>query len=190
MIGQLTGTVVSNHRSPIIIDVQGVGYAVHATPLLLQKIQPGIKQTLYIHTHVRDDAIELFGFLTESDLVFFNLLLTVSGIGPKTASSIMDRGASAVQRAVVNADTEFFSSIPRLGKKNAQKIIIELKTKFGSMQELDLTGKTDSETKEIVDALAHMGFDRRQIMEVLPKIQDTHSLEEKIRAAIRYLGKK
>lgn len=187
MIGKLTG-IVSNNSSPIIVDVHDVGYLVNIPDTLAQKIKPGSKQTFHIHTHVRDDALDLYGFTDSRELSLFELLLTVSGIGPKTALTIVGRGASTVETAVQKSDVDFFTTIPRLGRKNAQKIIIELKNKLGGLNDLDLSGNEDGETKQIMDALLSMGFKRHKIVETLSKIDsEGKTIEQKIKQVIKLL---
>jgi holliday junction DNA helicase RuvA len=189
MIGKLTGTIDSNTNNPIIIDVHDVGYVVRVPQRYLASIKPTKLHTLFIHTHVREDALDLYGFATVNELTLFELLLTVSGIGPKTAISVIDRGAEAIEAAVRKSDVDFFTEIPRLGTKNAQKIIIELKSKLGSSKALNLADET-SETKQIIDALTSMGFDRYEVREVLKKldVKDV-SIEQKIRHALKLLGR-
>ncbi len=189
MIGKLTGTIENIHRNPLILDVGGVGYLVHVPETLQAKLSPEGKTTLHIHTHVREDLLDLYGFIDEHELVLFERLLTVSGIGPKTALTVMARGAAQVEKAVKLGDVDFFTAVPRLGKKNAQKIIIELKNKLGDMKDLSLTGQGMSETKEITEALLSMGFDRREIQETLKNLDADTPIEEKIRQAIKALGR-
>ncbi len=190
MIGALYGKVHSMKKNPIIFFAGDVGYAV-SIPDVFAKILPlETKIHIYIHTHVREDAIELFGFETEEDLAMFDLLLTVSGIGPKTALSVMNHGVSPIRHAVQTGDVEFFTNIPRLGKKNAQKIIIELKNKLGSLQELNLREDTSTETTDVVDALVSMGFAKKEAMAVIKKIPtNVTSPEQKLRNALQLLGK-
>ena len=182
MIGRLTGIIDSHARNPLIIDVHGVGYVVRVPERYLATIKPGKSHVLFIHSHIREDAFDLYGFATDQELRLFELLLTVSGIGPKTAILVIDRGAEAVENAVRKGDVEFFTAIPRLGTKNAQKIIIEFKGK------LDLT-ETSGETKQVIDALAGMGFDKQEIREALKKL-DTKDItvEQKIRHTLKLLG--
>jgi Holliday junction DNA helicase RuvA len=189
MIGKLKGTI-SNPTNPIIVDVHDVGYLIHITDKLRSELITGNSYTFLIHTHIRDDAFDLYGFTTSQELALFELLLTVSGIGPKTALTVVGRGASAVERAVKLSDVEFFTSVPRLGRKNAQKIIIELKTKLGSLTDLDLSDD-NGETKQIVDALVSMGFAKQEVNAVLEKLADSdESLEQKIRHALKLLGRR
>lgn len=188
MIGRLIGIIATHNISPAIVDVSGVGYSVHITQSEAKRIKFGDRATLFIHTHVREDALDLYGFSSEEELALFELLLTVSGIGPKTGLSIIERGASAIKKAVLSADTDFFTTIPRLGKKNAQKIIIELKNKLGGLKDIDLSQEGESETKQIVSALTSMGFDRHDIIEIMPQLIREDSLENKIRRGIKLLG--
>ncbi len=190
MIGKLTGLIARSNQSPVIVDVHSVGYLVHITEKLSNELTAGASSTLFIHTHVRDDALDLYGFAEEKDLSLFELLLTVSGIGPKTALTVIGRGALAVERAVRQSDVDFFTTVPRLGKKNAQKIIIELKNKLGSVTDLDLKGEKDGETKQIMEAMLSMGFGRDEIIQTLVYLDASETLEEKIRQSLKLLGKR
>lgn len=187
MIALLTGTIASEHGyNPIIIDVGGVGYSVFVPTRIGQQLQNGQRVVLHIHTHVREDAFDLFGFLSRDELSLFNLLLTVSGIGPKTALGVMDHNAESIRQAIEKGDVDFFTSVPRLGKKNAQKIIIELRSKLTGITG-NLPGETSSETTEISDALRAMGFDRQEIKTVLPKLPNG-TIQVRIREALKLLG--
>lgn len=190
MIGLLSGNVYRTHKNPIILWVSGVGYSVYVPEHLRAKITKNQDVTLFIHTYVSDDAIALFGFLSEDELTLFDLLLSVSGIGPRTALAILDRGAQGTEKAIMESDVDFFTAIPRLGKKNAQKIIIELKSKLGSIRDLDLKGDQDSETKELQEALLSMGFVKKEIAEAIKKLDDSDkSVEQKLRHVLKILGK-
>lgn len=189
MIGALKGIVATSKQTSVLIFAGPVGYNVYVCNKTKSELPPGKKILIYIHTHVRDDAIDLFGFLTQEELTLFELLLTVSGIGPKTALAVMDKSADAIIHAIQEADVDFFTTVPRLGKKNAQKIIIELKQKIGSLKELSLTDSADSETKQLVEALTDMGFAKAEIIEALRKL-DEHdiSIEQKLRHMLKLLG--
>lgn len=189
MIGFLSGTVKDIH--PTIIDVGGVGYIVHIPDRTIEHLKTNSPCQLYIHTHVREDALDLYGFLTKEELGLFELLLTVSGIGPRTGLHIMNRGSSDIEKAVRESDVEFFTMIPRLGKKNSQKIIIELTNKLGSVQDLNLKETGDGETKQVVEALQSMGFARSEVLNALKKLDAADiSVEQKIRRTLRFLGPK
>ena len=191
MIGQLTGEPKQLTSDSIIINVNGVGYLIFTPPTLQAKI---IKEksitTIFTHTHVKEDALDLYGFSSLEDLKLFKLLINISGIGPKIAITLIDKGVEAITTAVSKADIDFFTSVKRLGKKNAQKIIIELKPKLGDLNELDLLGESP-ETKEAIDALTGLGFNKNKVNLALKEVsKEGDSVEEKIKKAIKYLGQK
>lgn len=185
MIAKLTGKPeILDHQS-IILEVNGVGYKVFFN----RKPNQPLPSTLFIHTHVKDDALDLYGFISKEELQLFKLLISVSGIGPKTGINVMDKGVEAITQAVSKGDVDFFTTVPRLGRKNAQKIIIELKSKLGGLKDLDLTSDT-SETKDAITALIGLGFSRAEAREALNQVSDQPTLEAKISQAIKLLGKK
>jgi holliday junction DNA helicase RuvA len=191
MIGHLRGEVFFKESNYIILDVKGVGYKVLGSRDVLTKAIKGSPLALFIYTHVREDNISLFGFLESADLKLFENLIGVSGIGPKTAMNIFsigDRGQ--IVSAIISADTSFFKSVPRLGQKNAQKIIIELKNKFGSTADLDLSGENMSGNEEIVTALRGFGFTSKEIHDAIRNVKkDGQKITETIKLALKYLGK-
>lgn len=190
MIGGLKGEPIISSDNSIILMVGGVGYQVCIPPSLKEKVRKEKEIFLFIHTHVREDLLELYGFLKKEELYLFKLLLGVSGIGPKTALAIVDQGIENVQKAVVKADISFFTLIPRLGKKNAQKIIIELKPKLGDLEELDLSGEVEGETTQVIEALKSMGFSPKEVYAVLKKSpENIETVEDKIRYALKSLGR-
>ncbi len=188
MIGALVGKVYSKKSDSVLIMVSGVGYLVFVSGQLLQQVNINQELSVFTHTHVRDDALQLFGFATNQELWLFELLLSVSGIGPKTALAVIDRGVGPIQSAIMSADVAFFTTIPRLGRKNAQKIIIELKTKLGSVADLDL--QADTEGEELINALKSMGFSRAEILIAIDNLpKEITTLPEKLKAVLKLLSK-
>jgi Holliday junction DNA helicase RuvA len=191
MIGALKGIVFAKTQNPIILFVGDVGYAVHVTDRFLEETTPEKEVFLFIHSHIREDAFDLFGFKTKEELNVFEMLLGVSGVGPKTALSVLQEGADAIYDAIQNSDVAFFTTIPRLGKKNAQKIIIELKNKIGSTKDLDLTEVESTETKDLLAALAHMGFSKSEIATAIRSLpKKPLPLGEKVKFCLQVLGEK
>lgn len=191
MISSLKGIAEHNGSNPIIVDVGGVGYCVYVPAKLLSTLHSGNSCKLFIKSHIREDAFDLYGFESRSEIDLFEKLLTVSGIGPRTALLVVDRGVGAVHEAIIQADTDFFTSIPRLGKKNAQKIIIELKSKLGSITDIDLTDASATQTKDVLTALVSMGFAKPEALEAIRTIDpQARTLEEKVRSALKVLAKK
>lgn len=190
MIGFLSGQVKTKFVSSLIILTGGVGYEVLVPVSTFNQIKVNDLLELFIYTHVREDALALYGFRAQEELALFKMLLGVSGIGPKTALLVIDKGVKEVKEAIFKADVDFFSLIPRLGRKNSQKIIIELKNKLGSLTDLNLADESQ-ETKEAVEALQNMGYSRPEIINVLRTAPATiTSLEDKIRYGLKNIGKK
>lgn len=187
MIGYLSGTVRFVRQQSAIIETGGVGYLVYLGSTFLGNVSPGSEISIFIHTVVKDDAIDLYGFSDERAIRLFEHLLSVSGVGPKTALTVVDRGVSAVEAAVIAGDVAFFTGIPRLGKKNAQKIIIDLKSKLGSLGDLDLN-RNDDRDQELVSALLSMGFRKSEVTETVTRIDPTLPLPERIRLSLRQMG--
>jgi Holliday junction DNA helicase RuvA len=188
MIGFLSGQPYIDN-SKLLIVVNGVGYEVYVGQRVLAQAhhKSDSSISLYIHTHVREDALELFGFEEKADKDLFLLLLSVSGIGPKTALLIADQGALAITDAVQNANVTFFTKLPRVGKKVAQKIIIELKSKLGSLKELKIGGLSEHD-QTIVDAVLALGFDEQHVLEVIEKINLTDlTIEAAVKKVLKSL---
>ncbi|MEK7517288.1 MAG: Holliday junction branch migration protein RuvA [Patescibacteria group bacterium] len=191
MIGFLSGEVVARDYPYIVINVNGVGYKVLVSGSILSKIILNGKLKLFTHTHVREDAIQLYGFLDSLDLKLFENLISVSGIGPKTAMNIFSVGTrEEIVHAIITGDVTFFVGVPRLGRKNAQKVIIELKSRLGSIGDLDLSKIDNKEISEVVTALKNFGFNNREALEALKNIKgEGRSTEEQIRMALKEMGK-
>mgnify|MGYP001591694845 CR=1 FL=1 len=191
MISYLSGTIKYKSINYLVILTNGVGYKVFVQAELMAETKLDDSLALFIHTHVKEDALDLYGFASAEDLTMFELLLGVSGIGPKTALSIFSNGKlPKIKEAIVVGDVSFFTAVRRLGTKNAQKIIIELRPKLGSLGALDLTEQT-GETKEIIDALKTFGFSVNEAKEALKSLKDMEgTTSDKIRAALKFLGKK
>jgi holliday junction DNA helicase RuvA len=191
MIGLLNGTVVYREEPFFIIDVHGVGYKVLVpTGVFARVTAEGEQIKLYTHTHVREDLLELYGFVEMQDLKLFEYLISVSGVGCKTALTVFSVGSRKdIIRAITSNDVTFFTSVPRLGKKNAQKIIIELKNKLGGEEDLDL-GAQDESSDEIISALKSLGFHPTEARKALKSLDGKgETVSEKVRLALKYLGK-
>lgn len=190
MIGLLKGKVELLKRPFVIIDVNGVGYKVLVSENVYKKLSLSENIKLFTFTYVRDDALDLFGFSEAEDLDLFESLLTVSGIGPKTALNIFSFGERKdIIEAILRGDTQFFTSVPRLGTKNAQRIIIDLKNKMGSTKDIDLSGKDFLENAEVIQALKNFGFTIGEAQKALREIKAQGlSLDEKIKLALKNLG--
>jgi Holliday junction DNA helicase RuvA len=192
MIGFLKGSIEHLDRPFVLVDVNGVGYRVLVADSVYSKLTKGDRIKLFTFTYVREDELALFGFLEIEDLKLFESLITVSGIGPKTALNIFSFGERKdIIEAIIKGDYSFFTSVPRLGTKNAQKIIIELKNKMGSDSQIDLSGKDLLESAEVVQALKNFGFSAAEAQKAIREIKtEGLSLDAKIKLALKNLGGK
>ncbi len=191
MIGSLKGKVDFKSGTTIIVDVHGVGYKAQVSSEVLNKAIVGQEIKIYTYTHVREDVLDLFGFSSAEDLKLFEQIIGISGIGPRTALNIFSIGTrDGISKAIIKGDVEFFTQVPRLGRKNAQKLIIELKGKLGSLEDLDLSAEVDGQSNEIITALKAFGFSAGEAREAIKNIdKKVQTIEEKVRLALKYLGK-
>lgn len=173
MIGYLEGQAVARGNE-LLLMVGGVGYLVSVGQKVMSKAN-GEELALHIYSHIKEDRFELYGFQTAEELEIFKLVISVSGVGPKTAINIIDGGVGQLIEAVQQAQLSFFTSVPRVGKKLAQKIIIELKGKLGSLKELNLATLSPKE-QDVMDALLGLGFDENMIQDALGQI-DLENME-------------
>lgn len=190
MIAQITGKLIDNTDTYSTVDVHGVGYGIFTTDTWKAKQLQDNQVTLFTFTYVKEDALELYGFSSKQEKKMFELLLSVSGIGPRTALHILNYGVKDIEKAISQADVTFFTRIPRIGKKNAQKIIIELKQRIGSVAELNLQEETGME-KDILDALISMGFDEFTIKQTMQQHYNSEqTLQTNIKTILKHISKR
>lgn len=184
MIGYLSGTIKFKEPTGIIIDVNDVGYRVFTPTFVLDNCQLGQKKDFLVYTHVRDNELSLYGFLNLADKEMFTYLISVSGIGPKSALNIFSyaQGANRILRAIQEANVDFFSSVKGVGKKSSQRIIVDLKSKLGGLKELEFETEQD---QDLLTALRGLGFSREEIKLATKGVKKDLSLEEKIRLALK-----
>jgi Holliday junction DNA helicase RuvA len=177
MIARLRGRIVGRAGSGLIVDVSGVGYLVHATPSV-QRLGDG-DVTVEIHTIVREDALQLYGFATAEERELFELLLGVSGVGPKVALAILSGSSPAeLRRAIARDDVKRFQAIPGVGLKTAQRVVLELKAAVA-----DVT--TAGEDLGARDALVELGWSLIDAERALADVDPDLPLEDQVRAALR-----
>ena len=183
MIARLRGRVVAKTLNGIVLDVNGVGYLVHATPSV-QRLGDG-EIVVETHTVVREDALQRFGFASAAERELFELLLGVSGVGPKVALAIVSASSpSELVRAISREDTARFEAIPGIGRKTAQRVVLELKEKlvvFGDGA--DVPAEIDDLTAR--DALVGLGWSLVDAERALADVDDELPVEERVREALR-----
>ncbi len=187
MIARLRGTVASIHDHHLVIDVGGVGYKVFATPATLATLRPDAPATLVIYTAVREDALDLYGFLRDTERRMFELLLTVSGIGPKSALTIVSlAGIETLVSAIVAGKASYLTNLSGIGKKAAEKVVLELKDKVDSFS----IAKAPEGDEGALEALRGMGYSVQEAREALQSVPRNVAGEgARLREALRALGK-
>jgi len=185
MIGYLEGIVKSASTGKIILFANGIGFTVHL-PANIHFLE-NQKATLFIHTHIREDNLALFGFKGPKDLDIFELLLTVSGVGPKIALALLSSSTEEnIKKAISESDLTFFSSISGVGKKTAQKIILDLKSKIGKG---DVNMGNLEGNSELIDSLLSLGFQKGEISSIYSQIDTALPLGAQVKLALKLLKK-
>lgn len=189
MIGRLRGVLVSTRESGIIIEVAGVGYEVAMTNRDLAAL-PGIGEEIVIHahTHVREEELSLYGFAVESDREMFRILLTASGVGPKVAMAMLaSMTAEEIVRAITGEDPEALTVVPGVGKKGAQRIVLELGSKLAGHQIEVVGGQSLGGVRQ---ALEGLGISTEEINSVVGDLDPTEPIETQIKTALQRLGQR
>ncbi len=183
MIGSLRGKIALKTDKFLIVETGGVGYKIAVSPDVISKLKLNEEAFLWIHTHVREDALDLYGFLAREDLGFFEMLLGVSGIGPRSALAILGVASlETLRKAVGSGDTSYLTKISGIGRKTAEKIVIELRDKLDEEDGSSLQGELDA-----LEALKSLGYSQNQARDALKKVSaiDTSG---KVREALKILG--
>ena len=188
MIARLRGTPAGRSVDGLLLDVNGVGYLVAATPGVMRRAEGGGEITVETFLHVREDALQLYGFEDASERQLFTQLLTVSGIGPKVALAVVSGSAAAeLRRAIVLEDHARFQAIPGIGKRMAERIVLELKEKV-SLTGDDAVADVGMETPTHLvarDALVELGYSVLEAEQRLAGIDSELPPAERVRLALR-----
>ena len=188
MIGSIKGKIVLKTEKFLILETNGVGYKINVSPDTVSKAKKvGDEMMLWIHTHVREDILDLYGFLDHSELEFFEMLISVSGIGPKGALTILGVASiDTLRKAISTSDISYLTKISGIGKKTAEKIVIELRDKMGEEKKgSSLQGELDA-----MEALKSLGYSQNEVREALKKVSPNTDTNTKIREALKILGNK
>jgi Holliday junction DNA helicase RuvA len=188
MIGSIRGKIILKTEKFILVETGGVGYKISVSPDVLSKTQKtGDEIFLFIHTHVREDAFDLYGFINTEELEFFEMLLNVSGIGPRSALAILSIASiGTLRKAIGTGDTSYLTKISGIGRKTAEKIVIELRDKIGD----EKTGTSLQGELDALEALKSLGYSQNEAREALKKVSPDTDTNMKIREALRILGGK
>ncbi|HAK89292.1 MAG: Holliday junction DNA helicase RuvA [Nitrospirae bacterium GWC2_46_6] len=188
MIASLRGRLISKKPDYLIVEVGGVGYHVNVPVTLLSDLPDEHKDVfLFVYTHVREDAIQLYGFQTDDDKRIFTTLLGISGIGPKVALNILSTiSPDNFYNAINSEDVDMLCKAPGLGKKTAHRLILELRGKLPFLKE-----KKDTVYDDTLSALVNLGYKKNIAQEVLEKAYDggRKDIESLLKEALKYLTK-
>jgi Holliday junction DNA helicase RuvA len=189
MISRLTGTIIHADLRFVIIDVNGVGYKVFTTAGVLER-HLNDTVTFWTYLAVREDAMDLYGFPTKDELDMFEMLLSVNGIGPKSALGILNvANPATLRKAIATEDPSYLTKVSGIGRKNAEKIVLELKDKL--IVTHDEEGAARSHDSDSLEALIALGYTERDARDALKKVpKDITDTAESVRHALKILAKK
>jgi len=192
MIGYLTGKIILSKPTQILLDVNGVGYEVRISINTFEKLAGKNTISLHIYTNVKEDSITLFGFYSEAEKEMFELLISISGVGPKSALSLLSGiSTDELRQAIVSSNVERIIAVPGIGRKTAERLILELKNKVREIKEEGVSTSKPSLQKEAVSALTTLGYNlvssEKAVNKILSELPEC-SLEELIKRSLQELN--
>ena len=193
MIGYLKGKIISSKPTQIVLDVNGVGYKVGISINTFEKIVNKAEVSLFIHTHVKEDSISLYGFFTEPEKEMFELLISISGIGPKIALGLLSGiSVDSLKEAIEEGNVTRITAVPGIGRKTAERLVLELRSKVEGISAEEFTALQPSTKSEAISALSTLGYNvkiaEKVIREILSENID-YALEDLIKNALSRLNK-
>ena len=188
MIGSIKGKIILKKDKFVIVEQGGIGYKINISSDTQERVQKTKEEILFwTHSHIKEDAQDLYGFLEYDELEFFELLISVSGIGPKGALTILSVAPIEIlKRAIGTGDTSYLTKISGIGRKTAEKMVIELRDKVGKENE---NGSLNQDV-DVLEALKSLGYSQNEAREALKKVSNETDLNNKIKEALKILGKK
>lgn len=192
MIAYLEGKIIERDLESIVLSVNGVGYLVHVTPDLLQEAQEKEEISVWTYLAVRENALDLYGFKDKKELSIFKMLLTISGVGPKSAISILSSTtADTLISGIQSNDAAYLAKMSGIGKKTAEKVVLNLKDKLGGAEfGGDQSSGSENHNVVAIDALVALGYSERDSRDAVSKIKDIDNPESIIKEALKNLGGK
>ena len=191
VIYSLNGNLIAKKDGFVVVEVAGLGHKVFVAPRILEKM-PAVGEAvqLFSYLHVREDILDLYGFLREGELVFFEKLLTISGVGPKSALAVMAVATVEQLAAAINeGKPDLLTRAPGVGKKTAERIVLELRDKLPVFRS-EATVRLMEADIDVEEALVGLGYSRSEARGAIEKIgAKTKGLEERLKAALRLLKK-
>lgn len=193
MIAYLKGKIKNKGQGYVILEIRDIGYKVYVNETLCTELDIGQPSEFYIYQNIRENASDLYGFLNLDQLELFELLLSISGVGPKSAIGVMSVAkVEDVKDSIAQGDPSLLTKVSGIGKKTAERIVLELRTKISSLPGASIPGQAEgaSASADEIDALLALGYSLQQarsaLQQVDPNIKDSG---ERIKAALRDIGK-
>ena len=192
MIGSLRGTVLERFTpSTVLIEVAGVGYLCSVTTSTFAELEPTVSVFLHVHHHIREDAQTLFGFSSRVERDTFNILIATHGIGPAMAMAILSTySPTALVTVVTSGDTQALTVVPGVGKKTAERLMIELKSRLNleGISAVDTYGSVQSAAADVREALTALGYGPEEVREAMRQLTTADDAETMLRDALAMLG--
>lgn len=192
MIARIEGTIIHKTDKFLVVDTGGVGYKVFSTPDNIASSDQGTSASFWTYTAVRENSLDLYGFATIEEMSFFELLLDVSGIGPKSALGILGVASiDTLRKAIATGDTSYLNKVSGIGRKTAEKIVIELRDKLQAHKGEDGAPSTLRGDSDVVEALKSLGYSQNDARDALKEIPSTiEGTNARIKQALKILSGK
>lgn len=193
MIGYLKGKIISSKPTQIVLDVNGVGYKVGISINTFEKIVNKTEVSLFVHTHVKEDSISLYGFFTEPEKEMFELLISISGIGPKIALGLLSGiSVDSLKEAIEEGNVTRITAVPGIGRKTAERLVLELRSKVEGISAEQFTTLQPSTKSEAISALTTLGYNVKTAEKIVRELlleNSDYALEDLIKNALSRLNK-
>lgn len=185
MIASVSGNIIHKGIDHLVVEAGGLGYKVFVVNDVIVKTLLDQPVKLFTQLIVREDSQSLYGFMAMPELELFNLLISVSGVGPKIALAVLSAGKIEELRSAIGCgDSAIFMAVSGIGKKTAERIILELRSKVGEIGVSEMVGSS----QEVISALVGLGYNMYEVREIIRKISPESSLEDKVKEALKLLG--
>lgn len=194
MISSIFGKIIHKTEKAVIIENNGIGYRVFCAENVLAELKLNQDVRLFTHLHVREDLLDLYGFLNRDDREFFEMLISISGIGPKSALGVLSvADVKIIKSAILAGDASILTKVSGIGQKTAAKIVLELKSKLADVMSREdiasYAGEDYKKDMEVLDALIGLGYNRAKAREALKQVKGSLTTEQKLKECLRALGK-
>lgn len=188
MISFLQGKILLKNEKDIILMVNQIGYRVSLSPIFLEQLKEEQELKLFIHTHVKEDLLDLYGFKTIEELDFFKQLISVSGVGPKSAVNILGLAKlDDLKKAITSGDPSILRQVSGIGKKTAERLVVELKEKIiTDISEEFVFNKDD---KQVVEALVSLGYKEKDVRDLIKDLEFEGDLASRVKTALQSMNK-